>query len=283
MIDAMTDLTPPAYQIGGYQEFLPPRASARFVHRMWWHRTPRAIAIAPGASHRVLTYPYISLCFNCFRDNAGRVSDPVLAVIGLVSISRRYAILPQFEMTAVALKPEWALPVLGVSPAEHLDAIDDLLLVDRARWEPLLDKLAQTRSAGAALLLLHQHVAAEIEPSGEPGITGQAMEIIRRSAGRVGAARLACHLDLSARHLRRLVRDTAGMSPKAYCRQHRFLNAVTIADACPSPNWSDLAAATGYYDQAHLIRDYLDLAKTSPAKLFSERRAESEIYNIAAA
>lgn len=284
----MINLTRPDYHIGGYQEFRPPRGMAGLVHRLWRHSTPAGIAIEPDASHRVVTYPYVSMCFTCFRDSAGEVRNPVLSLIGLVSISRQYAILPGYEMVAIALKPERTLSLLGASPAEHFDAIDDLLQIDRARWEPLLDRLVETRSSGAALRILYHHISTRTGPQrGTPdsrqNITGHALEIIRRSAGRIGTARLAQHLGLSARHLQRLVRDATGMTPKILCRQHRFLKAVTIADNCATPDWSDLASATGFYDQAHLIRDYLDLAETSPAKLFRERRAESEIYNIAVA
>jgi transcriptional regulator GlxA family with amidase domain len=62
------------------------------------------------------------------------------------------------------------------------------------------------------------------------------------------------------------VRQQTGLSPKALGRVLRFQRALhlLIAPAAPAP--AHVAAICGYYDQAHLHRDFRALAGTSPGQ-----------------
>jgi AraC-like DNA-binding protein len=75
---------------------------------------------------------------------------------------------------------------------------------------------------------------------------------------------------LSTRQFRRLCLERAGVSPKYLCRILRFRNATQriarLAANSSQPNWAHLAAACGYYDQAHFIREFQEFTGDTPGR-----------------
>ena len=84
---------------------------------------------------------------------------------------------------------------------------------------------------------------------------------------------VADDLGVSERHLRRVFRDAVGVSPKAFARLTRFRHAVRAARERTPASWASIAAAAGYYDQAHLIAEFRAIAGVTPRALLGELRA----------
>jgi AraC-like DNA-binding protein len=68
----------------------------------------------------------------------------------------------------------------------------------------------------------------------------------------------------------RFARDV-GLTPKVFSRVQRFQAALRLARPRVSVDLADLAAAAGYFDQAHLTHEFTRLAGLSPAVLFAGR------------
>lgn len=83
----------------------------------------------------------------------------------------------------------------------------------------------------------------------------------------------ASDLGASERHLRRAFDAVVGMSPKRFLRTMRFQRALTLARSCAHPDWAGIAQQVGYFDQAHLIADFRELAGASPTQLAPRTRA----------
>lgn len=82
--------------------------------------------------------------------------------------------------------------------------------------------------------------------------------------GRIAIGRLAEECGLSERHLRRRFVAAVGLSPKELARVRRLRASLVEALADPQRRWVDLAAACGYSDQAHLVREYRRLSGFAP-------------------
>jgi AraC-like DNA-binding protein len=95
-----------------------------------------------------------------------------------------------------------------------------------------------------------------------------------RTGGRSGIAALAGQTGWSDRHLRGRFRAQIGLSPKEAARVIRFdrsrrLLGRRIRGGRP-PGLAELAAAGGYYDQAHLDREFRALGGCSPTAWLME-------------
>jgi AraC-like DNA-binding protein len=94
----------------------------------------------------------------------------------------------------------------------------------------------------------------------------------RRIAATQGRARvgdLAAELGYSRRHLTASFRRELGLPPKALARVLRFERARALLEGGSA--LADIAYDCGYYDQAHLNRDFRDLAGVSPTELLATR------------
>ena len=94
-----------------------------------------------------------------------------------------------------------------------------------------------------------------------PSIT-RALARLRATEGRVPIATLASELGCSRRHLNTHFRDHVGVTPKLFARILRFQKAISLMG--DEPRWGRIAADAGYYDQAHLVRDFQQFAGASP-------------------
>lgn len=110
--------------------------------------------------------------------------------------------------------------------------------------------------------------------------TGTRARIAIEAAERLthaSVSEVAADLGVSERNLRRVFRETVGMGPKSFARLARFRRAVMAARVASRADWAGIAIASGYYDQAHLIADFRDLAGVTPRALLVELSAMSVV------
>jgi AraC-like DNA-binding protein len=103
-----------------------------------------------------------------------------------------------------------------------------------------------------------------------PSVT-RALGRLHASAGRVPVGVLAAELGCSNRHLIAQFREQVGVPPKLLARLLRFKHALALVDSGTPMGWAEIAQACGYYDQAHLIRDFNQFAGSSPGELARRR------------
>jgi AraC-like DNA-binding protein len=106
-----------------------------------------------------------------------------------------------------------------------------------------------------------------------PEVT-QAWQTLLATRGAVSVADLAEETGWSLRHLDNRFRAEIGLTPKAAARVIRFDRARRmlmrrVSQGGP-PALADLAAAGGYYDQAHLAREFRGLAGCPPSHWLAE-------------
>jgi len=131
----------------------------------------------------------------------------------------------------------------------------------------LRDRLADARTQGERVALLMQAVERRLgQPDGLP--TGLAFAFSRLSRADVRIAGLACDIGMSRERFSRAFRAEFGLPPKAFARIRRFARALRRRECEPSLDGAGLAAACGYVDQAHMIRDFHEFAGSPPAALW---------------
>jgi AraC-like DNA-binding protein len=106
-----------------------------------------------------------------------------------------------------------------------------------------------------------------------PEVT-HAWRTLLATGGAMSVADLAHETGWSARHLDNRFRAEIGLTPKAAARVIRFDRARRmlmrrVSQGGP-PALADLAAAGGYYDQAHLAREFRGLAGCPPSHWLAE-------------
>jgi AraC-like DNA-binding protein len=90
-----------------------------------------------------------------------------------------------------------------------------------------------------------------------------------RTGGRASISGLATELGWSHRRLIARFREHIGLAPKTAARVLRFDRAVTALRSSNEHGLAAIALDCGYFDQAHLNRDFRELAGTTPTAFLS--------------
>ena len=184
-------------------------------------------------------------------------------------------VLPSGQKAVTArLQLGAAKAVLGVpasAVAGRIVALEDLW--GDATTRRLLERLAAARDTIAASLVLESAIAERLALAERRADSEQlALDAADRLAN-ASVSAVAVDLGVSERHLRRIFRETVGVSPKAFARLARFRRALRAARRDERANWASIATSAGYYDQAHLIAEFRAIAGATPRVFLAELRA----------
>jgi AraC-like DNA-binding protein len=97
-----------------------------------------------------------------------------------------------------------------------------------------------------------------------------AWQRLTASHGRVSVATLAGEVGWSRRHLSARFQREFGLTPKVAGRVMRFEVAHRLLRAPHRPGLADVAVRAGFYDQAHLHREWRELAGCTPSRWLAE-------------
>lgn len=166
------------------------------------------------------------------------------------------------------LDPLGAALLLGmpVGPlARDVVGLDSLPGRDAAE---LAERLADAPDWPARFALLDTALTARIDERRAPAPeVRHAWRLIRRSGGRVRVDELAAETGWSRRHLAERFRCELGLTPKTAARVTRFDRARWQLVTGPPTTLTDLAVRCGFYDHAHMDREFRVLAGCSPTRL----------------
>jgi AraC-like DNA-binding protein len=240
---------------------LPTLALARFVEEV------RAVASPPGQVLDGVRLPdgRTTLLFRALE--GGRKGD--VWVAGPVTCARFKSKTGIARMVTLRFKPGWSVPLLGVAASELTDRIVPLDDVWGRAARELCGELLAARSRADVMDRIARALALRAGHGFETASGQLARRAVRLLEGdEVRVERVADRLGVSARHLRRAFTENVGIGPKEFARTVRLQRAVRMA--ATSSDWAQIAAAAGYYDQAHLIADFRQLVGLTPGA-FSRR------------
>jgi AraC-like DNA-binding protein len=227
-----------------YREWRPPAALAAHVDCLWRRDAPSASA----ATVRVVP----DGCADLMWQHAGGEVETLVA--GPDSRVQFTELAAGTRMAGLRFAPGVASTVLGVP----LDELRDQRVPLGELWGPVANELAEQGAAvnEPALLLA---AAAQARISDSPDGSNRAIVCGLEAANGSGAVgRLAGELGMSERQLHRRCLTAFGYGPKVLQRVLRFQRALRLARA--GGRLADVAAVSGYADQAHLARETRRLA-----------------------
>ncbi|MBD2702336.1 AraC family transcriptional regulator [Spirosoma sp. BT702] len=102
----------------------------------------------------------------------------------------------------------------------------------------------------------------------DPGIT-YCIEQIRQVHGQLSLEELANRVGISNRQLVRRFNQCIGLSPKEFSRITLFKQALKQLKSYPESSLTEIAYASGYYDQSHFIHACRDYSGLTPRQLLS--------------
>ncbi|KAB8180010.1 helix-turn-helix domain-containing protein [Microbispora catharanthi] len=282
------------------------REESRFLHRrpapalrplVAWYTGYREAGVPP-ATHRGLPSPYLTVIVT--------LDDPLVVAAhpdprtppgsydtligGLHTSPALITHDGRQSGVQLALTPLGARALLGL-PAGELSGLDlDGAEVLGRRAGELRERLLEAPGWDERFAVLDAVLSRHARPTrAHPAEVARAWRRMLAAGGQVTVSGLAREVGWSTRHLNGRFREEIGLSPKEAARVVRFDRVRRLLRVHYQPRGAvasgrrrtlaDAAAECGFYDQAHLAREFGALAGCSPSRWLAEEGGHgSELF-----
>jgi AraC-like DNA-binding protein len=242
----------------------------------------RQVGLKPGI-HRGLPSPYLTMIVTLDEPlsvaaHADRRQAPDRYEVLLGGLHTSPALIAhdgQQSGIQLAINPLAARGLFGFPAAElmgiDLHASDVLGSLAVEMHDRIAHALGWAERFAVIDDVLLRRLEEQVGPRPEVSYVWQALV---RSGGAASVPALAREAGWSSRYLRQQFRSEVGLTPKEAARVVRFDRARRRLERPQGdrrqPVLAELAAASGYYDQAHLDRDFREFAGCSPSRWLVE-------------
>jgi AraC-like DNA-binding protein len=167
------------------------------------------------------------------------------------------------EGIQINVAPPAAAALFGISMhdlAGRIVPFEDVFSSDR-----LVERLAEAPDWETRFDLLEATLAARFAEAAPPSDgAAWAWRQLAETHGRVRVEALCEELGWSRKRLAARFRELVGVPPKTAARLLRFQRAMELAGA--GLEWAEVAYASGYYDQSHLVNEFRRITGASPTQ-----------------
>ncbi len=202
--------------------------------------------------------------------------SPLVQLVGTMTQPILVVFAGRVDLFGIRFRPGGARPLwkLGMEQlTDRLLAADGLDTLDHAA---LVERLAAASGFDARVRTARDWLSRQLCGAAAPD--ARLRQALRLFVDRPATplAQAAAALGTSPRQLERRFRDGIGTSPRTWRRYLRFRRAVSLAGAATGTvDWADVAAASGFCDQAHLSREFRRFSGLSPTAWQREQRVAS--------
>lgn len=264
-----------------YREFPPTPPLARFVECFWSLQSdggPESVQperiLPDGCVELILNF---GARFQEHKENAQREDQPLNYIVGQMTRPIFIAPTGSVRLLGIRFHPGGTFPFFRIPMQELTNQVVDLAAI---AGEFERDLMARTGAAGFLRLKIKsvEELLVDRLRSCKPDfwLAGLSTRIVQ-SGGQVSVDTLATDAGISSRQLERRFLREVGIGPKLLCRILRFQQIFRAIDRNDS-RWAATAADCGYYDQAHLIRDFQEFAWQTPSTLLQHSSALTQSF-----
>lgn len=264
-----------------YREKQPRPELAPFVECIWTLEddvgvepsTPECI-LPDGCSELILNFgaPFLE-----HSNDGTSARQPLHFVVGQMTQPIFIAPTGHVQLVGVRFQPGGAFPFFRIPMTDLTNSVVELDSVDLQLERELL-------SAAGNAPPLSQRVAAienaliqrSRDFTSDSWIPDLAATVVR-GGGQNSIDTLASDAGVTVRQLQRRFLREVGVGPKLLSRILRFQQVFRAMETNPH-GWAPVAADCGYYDQAHLIKDFQQFARQTPAVLLAHTTPLTELF-----
>lgn len=122
--------------------------------------------------------------------------------------------------------------------------------------EQIEDKIANASDNILRVSIIQQFLEQQLSQNKDDRQIAWCLQQAKTITGKLSVSHFANETGLSQRQLSRRFQQCIGLSPKEYLSVTRFIRSLQHLKKYPNHSLTEIAYESGYYDQAHFIREY---------------------------
>ena len=181
------------------------------------------------------------------------------------------------QLIGIRFNPGGTLPFMRMPLHEVTDQVVELGSLSSTLERDLLRVAERSNLLLEKIRAIEEFLTTSLTNSKHDSWSMSIAARIIESRGLVAVEELAMDAGISIRQMERRFLSDIGVGPKLIGRIIRFQQVFRAVEQSNNA-WAEIAIACGYYDQAHLIRDFNQFAQQTPAVLFSNQSVLTESF-----
>jgi AraC-like DNA-binding protein len=176
-------------------------------------------------------------------------------------------------MVGIVFKPASFTTLFEVPMVHFTNIRVDLELVLGNLMEFLQEKIMEAGSNTERINLLENFLMVKLRKSKlKIDNIDQAVELILEKQGVISVKDILEQFPICSRQFQRKFLTKVGVSPKYYLRIKRFGHLCYQIISNNKIDWQDLIYEAGFYDQSHLIKDFLEFIGKNPTAYVKDNK-----------
>lgn len=204
--------------------------------------------------------------------------------VGLWSTSHIVHWPQKVDFLGVHFKPGGAYPFFRQPLSELHNQVVSLDAIWGSFAAEIRERLYAAPTIRARLCLLERLLLTRLdeEPCGL-NIVQYAISEIARNNGGLSIRDLSNHIGISQNHLRTQFNRMVGIPAKELARLYRFAHIHKTMNATLDVDWAQMALQSGYYDQSHFNKDFMEFVGHRPTdhlRLLRQQHRDDPEHNL---
>jgi len=265
-----------------YKTWVPNPSLAHFIKCFWTLEAPvnvsqeRQRIVPDGCMEMIFHYGDL---FYQYLENGTNVTQPRSFVFGQIIKPLEIAPSGKTGVIAARFHPDGFIPfsTMEINTMDNRAVSLEELYGEQGKileQDVVLATTTKDRIERIELFLLSKLRS----PEGVDALAKSSVDLLMRSKGQLSIGSLAEHLQSSKRQLERKFVSTIGLSPKQLSKIIRLQSALKTMEQKHFISLTALAHESGYFDQAHFIKDFKEFTGLSPKQFYADNLIMSALF-----
>ncbi len=265
-----------------YEVFTPVAELQSFVKCFWTlendgSSTPERQRVLPDGCMEMI-FHYGDHYRQYFEDGSS-IIQPKCFVFGQISSFIEIEPMGRTGIVAARFLPEGLVPFIETAVAELENRAVDLYELFGEEGKMLEVEVISAVDNPSRIKLIEEFLLSKLSsPQTIDNVTKACVQAIFQSQGQLGVVELADKMNINRRNMERRFISAVGLSPKQLSRVARLQATLKMLEQKQYSSLTSLAYESGYYDQAHFIKDFKEFTGLSPKSFFSENLQLTTIF-----
>lgn len=246
-----------------YREFQPHILLAPYIETYWTVSGFKQ----EKEYHRILPDGCVDIIFSFVEpSNQHDLNSLVPNIIGTMTTYSEGSYFNEIDLLGIRFKPAGFTAFTRTPIHEFTDRRIDLTSTDSLFDKEFYCRLPEMKTVEERINHIENYLIKRIRNifDPEPQII-YAVDLIRQTGGKLPLTEVAAAGCLSLRHFERKFKSAIGVSPKTFSKITKFRHTLSYLKRNNNAGLLSVAVDCGYYDQAHLIKDFKSLSGNLPS------------------
>lgn len=214
-----------------------------------------------------------------FMDDGSSIVQPRCFVFGQISTPLEIEPTGAIGMIAARFHPDGFAPFLTLPVSEMKNRAVGLVELFGKKGKALEEEVLDAATNEERIVIIERFLLNELHtPANIDRLAKLSVDLLLQSKGQVSVDEIAGQLNSNRRQLERRFSSAIGLSPKQLSKIIRLQATLKMMEQKQFTSLTALAYESGYFDQAHFIKDFKEFTGSSPRQFYADNLKMSALF-----